>query len=199
MWTCCLSWVRHKGHAIAVSSGPLLSSHRTTPWRLEPCMHTQWVTESERNLHSGKYQSFIMGGRQPCSIIFLGGIGTISKQSSSPSILPFAGKHSEIQAWREQAFRSNYSMRVVTCKHKRNFCHSRCRKRSADEKFRKRHASWCGCPLYNVEQERNAMDALRSYVRSGRSQPVLCHWLLRGKIHVTEKFNLFIGFFLHSN
>lgn len=77
-------------------------------------------------------------------------------------ILPFAGKHSEIQAWREQAFRSNYSMRVVTCKHKRNFCHSRCRTRSTDEKFRKRHASWWGCPLHNVEQERNAMDALRS-------------------------------------
>lgn len=84
MWTCCLSWVRHKGHAIAVSSGPLLSSHRTTPWRLEPCMHTQWVAGPERNLQFGKYQSFIMGGRKPCSIIFLGGIGTISKQSSSP-------------------------------------------------------------------------------------------------------------------
>lgn len=48
------------------------------------CMHTQWVSGAERNLQFGKYQSFIMGCRQPCSIIFLGGIGTISKQSSSP-------------------------------------------------------------------------------------------------------------------
>lgn len=84
MWTCCPSWVRHKGHAIAVSFWSFTQFSQDNSMTFGTCMHTQWVAGSERNLQFGKYQSFIMGCRQPCSIIFLGGIGPISKQSSSP-------------------------------------------------------------------------------------------------------------------
>lgn len=125
-----------------------------------------------------------MGCRPPRSIVFLGGIDTISKRTSSQrksSSPPLARKHSEIQACRVQNFRSDCILRAVTGKHNRNLCCSDAEQDPlVDSAGRDRPADE-GALYTRQSKKRNAMDTLRSQVRSGRSQPVLCHWSLRGE------------------